>query len=138
MGATDAMKKAAITKLMNYLLADPEKNINKIMDTLEPLLPKSLFPSQRESIRNAIEQKNNWYQLIMKIMTDINPEVRDDLLKTFVIDANLLAWTQQEKSQQEVRMQHSVGHPARSDQCLQLALHRLLGGRLWQCAQSLL
>ena len=34
MGATDAMKKAAITKLMNYLLADPEKNINKIMDTL--------------------------------------------------------------------------------------------------------
>ena len=113
MGATDAMKKAAITKLMNYLLADPEKNINKIMDTLEPLLPKSLFPSQRESIRNAIEQKNNWYQLIMKIMTDINPEVRDDLLKTFVIDA-------------------------RPDQCLQLALHRLLGGRLWQCAQSLL
>ena len=101
MGATDAMKKAAITKLMNYLLADPEKNINKIMDTLEPLLPKSLFPSQRESIRNAIEQKNNWYQLIMKIMTDINPEVRDDLLKTFVIDANLLAWTQQEKSRKK-------------------------------------
>ena len=101
MGATDAMKKAAITKLMNYLLADPEKNINKIMDTLEPFLPKSLFPSQRESIRNAIEQKNNWYQLIMKIMTDINPEVRDDLLKTFVIDANLLAWTQQEKSRKK-------------------------------------
>ena len=101
MGATDAMKKAAITKLMNYLLADPEKNINKIMDTLEPLLPKSVFPSQRESIRNAIEQKNNWYQLIMKIMTDINPEVRDDLLKTFVIDANLLAWTQQEKSRKK-------------------------------------
>ena len=101
MGATDAMKKAAITKLMNYLLADPEKNINKIMDTLEPLLPKSLFPSQRESIRNAIEQKNNWYQRIMKIMTDINPEVRDDLLKTFVIDANLLAWTQQEKSRKK-------------------------------------
>lgn len=101
MSATDAMKKAAITKLMNYLLADPEKNINKIMDTLEPLLPKSLFPSQRESIRNAIEQKNNWYQLIMKIMTDINPEVRDDLLKTFVIDANLLAWGQQEKSRKK-------------------------------------
>ena len=72
------------------------------MDTLEPLLPKSLFPSQRESIRNAIEQKeDNWYQLIMKIMTDINPEVRDDLLKTFVIDANLLAWTQQEKSRKK-------------------------------------
>lgn len=97
MKATDHIKKAAITKLMNYLLEDPEKNINKIMDTLDKLVPNALFPQQRAAIRNSIETKNNWYQLIMKIM-DLNPEVRDDLLKTFVVDANLLAWGTQEQS----------------------------------------
>ena len=97
MKATDHIKKAAINKLMNYLLEDPEKNINKIMDTLDKLVPNALFPQQRAAIRNSIETKNNWYQLIMKIM-DLNPEVRDDLLKTFVVDANLLAWGTQEQS----------------------------------------
>lgn len=97
MKATDRIKKAAITKLMNYLLEDPEKNINKIMDTLDKLVPNALFPQQRDAIRNSIETKNNWYQLIMKLM-DLNPEMRDDLLKTFVVDANLLAWGTQEQN----------------------------------------
>lgn len=97
MKATDTIKKAALTKLMNYLLEDPEKNINKIMDTLDKLVPNALFPQQRAAIRNSIETKNNWYQLIMKLM-DLNPEVRDDLLKTFIVDANLLAWGTQEKN----------------------------------------
>lgn len=97
MKATDRIKKAAITKLMNYLLEDPEKNINKIMDTLDKLVPNALFPQQRAAIRNSIETKNNWYQLIMKLM-DLNPEIRDDLLKTFIVDANLLAWGTQEQN----------------------------------------
>ncbi len=97
MKTRDRIKKAAITKLMNYLLEDPEKNINKIMDTLDKLVPNALFPQQRDAIRNSIETKNNWYQLIMKLM-DLNPEMRDDLLKTFVVDANLLAWGTQEQN----------------------------------------
>lgn len=97
MKATDRIKKAAITKLMNYLLEDPEKNINKIMDMLDKLVPNALFPQQRAAIRNSIETKNNWYQLIMKLM-DLNPEIRDDLLKTFIVDANLLAWGTQEQN----------------------------------------
>ena len=100
MKATDHIKKAAITKLMNYLLEDPEQNINKIMDTLDKLVPNALFPNQRDAIRNSIETKNNWYQLIMKIM-DLNPEVRDDLLKTFVVDANLIAWGTQERNREK-------------------------------------
>lgn len=106
MKAKDHIKKAAITKLMDYLLEDPEKNINKIMDTLDKLVPNALFPSQRAAIRNAIESKNNWYQLIMKIM-DLNPEVRDSLLQTFVVEANLLAWGTQEQN----RIKHQCNIP---------------------------
>lgn len=100
MKATDRIKKAAITKLMNYLLEDPETNINKIMDTLDKLVPNALFPQQRDAIRNSIETKNNWYQLIMKLM-DLNPAMRDDLLKTFIVDANLLAWGTQEQNREK-------------------------------------
>lgn len=101
MKATDNIKKVAITKLMNYLLDDPETNINKIMEMLDKLVPNALFPSQRAAIRNAIEEKNNWYQLIMKIIEEMNPEVRDRLLQTFVVDASLLAWGTQEHKREK-------------------------------------
>ena len=96
MKATDQVKRAAMNKVVDYLLEDPEAHINKIMDTLDKVVPASIFPSQRQAFRNAIDAKNNWYQLIMRIM-DLNPEVRDALLKTFIVDANLMAWPKQEE-----------------------------------------
>ena len=95
MKATDQIKRAALDKTLDYFLKDPEANTVKIMDLLDKVAPADLFPSQRAAFRNAIDQQNNWYQLIMKIM-DLNPAVRDDLVKTFVIDGNLMAWPKQE------------------------------------------
>lgn len=63
----DFAKRAAANKLIDYLLDDPERHIDKIMEKLDALLPEALFSSQRAAFRNAIEQKNNWYQLLMRI-----------------------------------------------------------------------
>lgn len=96
MKATDQVKRAALNKTMDYLLEDPEPHLTKIMDMLDKIAPANLFPSQRAAFRTAIDQKNNWYQLIMRAL-DLNPAVRDDLLKTFVVDANMMAWPKQEQ-----------------------------------------
>lgn len=96
MKAADQVKRAALMKIVGYLLENPEKNIVKAMDMLDKVAPSDLFPSQRKALRTAIDTKNNWYQLIMRII-DLNPKVRDDLLKNFLIDGNLMAWPQQEK-----------------------------------------
>lgn len=100
MKATDQLKRAALMKTMDYLLENPEHNVTTIMDMLDKVAPADLFPSQRQAFRTAIDAKNNWYQLIMNIL-DLNPQVRDRLVKNLVVDGNIMAWPQQEKMRHE-------------------------------------
>lgn len=101
MNPADFAKRATAYKLIDYLCADPEHNMTKAMDKINALCPDALFPSQRKVITDVVnDPNNNMYQLIMKIM-NLNPEIRNDLLKTFVVDANLLAWGKQEKMREK-------------------------------------
>ena len=100
--AGDKVKRAAMNKLVDYLMEDPETNIEKIMNMLDKVAPKNLFVTQRETFRHAIDDKGNWYQLLMKIM-HLNPEVMPDLIKTFLVDSNLIAWGQQERNRREFK-----------------------------------
>ena len=90
-------------KLIDYVMEDPEANIHKVMNMLDKLAPKNLFPTQRETMRQAIEAKSNWYQLIMKQLLELNPEVIPQLLKTFVVDSNLIAWGMQEHNRKALK-----------------------------------
>lgn len=101
MKTTDHIKKAAFGKAVDYFLADPEHNIVKIMDLLDKVAPEDLFASQRAAFRGAIDTQSNWYRLIMKIMNETNPEVRDDLVKTLIVDGNLMAWPVQEANREK-------------------------------------
>ena len=96
MKATDQIKRAALNKTIDYLLENPERNVAKIMDMIDRVAPDDVFPTQRAAFHQAIDDESNWYQLIMKILTDMNPQVKDRLIKTFVVDANMLAWPKQE------------------------------------------
>ena len=100
MKATEQIKRAAYGKAIDYLLEDPESHARKIMDMLDKVAPDDLFPSQRKAFCAAIDQQNNWYQLIMKVM-GLNPEVRDALVRTFLVDANLMAWPKQEENRKK-------------------------------------
>ncbi len=101
-GMTTGLKRAALYKLIDYLSDDPEANIRKIMDLSDKALPKNLFHNQRVAFRRAIDEENNWYQLIMKLM-HLNPEVVPQLLKSFLVDGNLLAWPVQEANRQKLQ-----------------------------------
>lgn len=60
-GPSEKIKHAAMYKLIDYVMEDPEANIHKVMNMLDKLAPKNLFPTQRETMRQAIEAKSNWY-----------------------------------------------------------------------------
>ena len=100
MKATDQIKRAGLMKTVDYLLEDPEARATKIMDMIDKVAPANLFPSQRLAFRDAIEQKSNWYQLIMKI-ADLNPAMRDTFIKNFLVDGNLMAWGRQEEMREK-------------------------------------
>lgn len=96
MNAADAVKRAALVKVVDYLLKDPENNMPRVMDKLDALLPDSLFASQRNSFKRAIDEQDNWYQLLLRV-AHLNPEVCGPLVKNFLIESNILAWSEQER-----------------------------------------
>ena len=100
MKASDQVKRAALNKTVNYLLEDPERNVTKIMDMLDKVAPADLFTSQRTAFRNAIEFKNNWYELLMRVL-DLNPAMRNDFIRMFLVDANMMAWPEQEANREK-------------------------------------
>ena len=102
MELTQAAERAALNKLIDYLDDDPEKHIETIMSLINKLVPDSVFPSQRKAFDDAISNKSNWYRLMMKVF-DLNPEVRSRMLKTLIVDGNILAWPQQEKMREKHR-----------------------------------
>lgn len=96
---TQAAERAALNKLIDYLDHDPEKHIPQIMDLVNKAVPDSVFPAQRKAIGNAIDEHSNWYELILRAFR-LNPEMRSRLLKTLIVDANLLAWPAQQKARE--------------------------------------
>ena len=106
MNAANQIKRAAMYKVADGLSSDPEKNIPKMMGLLDKVVPDDLFPEQRKAIRTSIEGKDNWYQLIMRIM-EMPSEFWKHFVRTLAVDANLIAWPLQE----EMRNKHHCNIP---------------------------
>ena len=100
MSLTQSAERAALKKLIDYLDDNPQENIDKIMDLVNKLVPNRVFPVQREAFTNVIKSRGNWYDLIMRVFS-LNPQMRTKLLKTLIVDANLLAWPEQEKNREK-------------------------------------
>ena len=100
MSLTQTVERTALYKLIDYVDEDPEARIPKIMDTIDKYTPAGVFPTQRAAFRSAIDSRSNWYELILKAF-HLNPEVRRRLLKALIVDANILAWPEQEKAREK-------------------------------------
>ena len=92
MGVMDKAKRAAMAAAVNqaleYLSKDPEQNIPKVMDLVDKFSPEGWYEGQRGAIRSAIANKDNWYQLIMRVY-DLDPGVRDVFFRNFIVNASL-------------------------------------------------
>lgn len=102
MAITEAAERLALYKVIDYLDEDPAEHIGRIMELVNKFTPKDVFPTQRAAFSNAIEQKSNWYDLMMRVFS-LNPQMRSRLLKTLVADSNILAWPKQEKMREQYR-----------------------------------
>ena len=83
-----SIQNRTIRKAMNYLEDNPEENIPKLMELMDRISPEGLFVGQRNSFRKAIEEKNNWYDLILRVY-QIDAGIRKRSLQNFIINATL-------------------------------------------------
>ena len=92
----NAAMAAGLEQVLHYLEKDPETNIPKIMKLIDTVTPKDWYVKQRAGFRQAIEEKNNWYQLIMKVY-ELDPGVRQAFFRNFILNASLLGSARQDE-----------------------------------------
>jgi len=84
----ETMQNIAIQQALDYIEGDPAENLPKLMSLADKLLPEGWYKPQRDAVRNAIDEKNNWYQLILKLY-ELDPGVRKAFVENFVFNASL-------------------------------------------------
>lgn len=84
----ETMQAFAINKALNYIEGNPEENIPKLMALVDRYTPEGWYEGQRNAIRNVIEEKNNWYDLILKIY-ELDPGIRKAFFQNFLFNSAL-------------------------------------------------
>lgn len=100
MNAKEHAMRVAMNAAIDYLMEDPEKNIASAMSKINALAPDNLFPRQRAAFTRAVEEKSNWYQLLLRV-GQLNPDIRAEVVKRLAVDASVLAWGKQEKMREK-------------------------------------
>ena len=98
MGKTirETMQEFTVNQALKYLEGNPEENIPKLMSFVDRLMPKDWYTGQRNAIRKAITEKNNWYQLILRLY-ELDPGVRQAFFQNFITNASLKGSATQEE-----------------------------------------
>ena len=84
----ETMQAFAINKALNYIEGNPDENLPKLMDMVDKFSPDGWYEGQRAAIRKVIEEKNNWYQLILRLY-ELDPGVRKAFSQNFLFNASL-------------------------------------------------
>ena len=70
------------------------------MDLVDKVAPEGWYEEQRKAFRGAIDAKNNWYQLIMKVW-ELDEGVRNTFFNNFIVNASLAGSAKQEKTKEK-------------------------------------
>ncbi len=104
----DSIKSFGIKRALAYLDADPENNIEKLVDWIIRLDKEDKYVgSQAKAVKAIIDKDNNWFQLIKSLWTDLDDGVRKRIFENFIINASLIG----AKRQKKVREQGSFNTP---------------------------
>ena len=96
MDVSTTLKRLGIEQAFKYLYKDPEKNMLKLMDWADTF-SKGEFESQRAVIRKIMEDPNEPYHgYLLKLLTEVDPDVLTTTAVNFFINANLVGWPLQE------------------------------------------
>ncbi|WP_298022531.1 radical SAM protein [uncultured Dysosmobacter sp.] len=95
-----SMQNFAVNQALNYIEGNPEENIPKLMELVDKFTPEGWYAAQRDAIRKVIEEKNNWYQLILRLY-ELDPGVRRAFFQNFLFNASLKGGATQEEMKEK-------------------------------------
>lgn len=84
-----------IKSVLKMLHSNPEKAIPRLLKIVN-MVGKKLFPSQLKIINEYMSGPDkNVYQLVMRALNQINPDVLDNVLMNFYFNVNVKGWAKQ-------------------------------------------
>ncbi len=104
----DSLQAMAVKAALNYLDKNPAESIPNLLGLIDRLDVSNTWIKARTGAHKALDsQDSNWYQLLMSLWTDIDPDVRKKLFENFLLNAVLFGW----KRQDEVREKYHCNVP---------------------------
>ena len=98
------LKKMGIATAYRYIEKNPKDNLRKLMTWVDRIAgegPDS-FEEQRKVIWDVLDhQESNMYQLIMRVIEEVDPEIVKTVFSNFFLNAAILGWPKQEKLRTE-------------------------------------
>ncbi|MGB4439841.1 MAG: radical SAM protein [Sedimentibacter sp.] len=89
-------------KVLEYLDADPDNNIPKILDWVEKFDKEGVVDRQIGTVKKVLDDTDsNWYKLVKSLYTDIDPGVRKTFFENFIINATIIGGKRQIKAREE-------------------------------------
>lgn len=95
----------ALTKALNYVADDPEKNMPKLLSIFEGAskISGGNWETQLGAIRGVVEDKdNNWHKFILDLYRDIDRDVLNTMVQNFMINASIIGYPRQRKLEKEL------------------------------------
>lgn len=97
MNISDQIKAFGVNQALKYVEKDPETNLPKLMDWAEKIIPEDELQSKKKAFRKALEEKNNWYDLIMSLY-ELDEGARVTFFKNFLVNSAILGLDQEARN----------------------------------------
>ena len=94
----ETMQNFAINQALKYIEGNPDENLPKLMELVDKVVPDDWYTVQRDAVRKVITEKNNWYQLVLKLY-ELDPGVRKAFFQNFLWNASLKGGVTQHERQ---------------------------------------
>ena len=96
----ETMQSIAINQALKFVEGDPDTNLPKLVNWAEKMLPSGWYEEQFKAIKNAVAEKNNWYQLVLKLY-ELDPGVRKAFFQNFLWNASLKGSATQKENREK-------------------------------------
>ena len=99
MGIKQSVTKVALSKAMDYISGDPEKNLPKLLTLIEGL---GWDKNQTEVFRQILDDpENNWHKYLMNLWRDVDNDILKTVFTNFGLNASFFGFPEQRKNEEK-------------------------------------
>ncbi len=98
----DQIKTFGLNKVVDYLDANPDENIPKVIDWVEKFDRQGTISRHTSAVKEILNKDdNNWHEYIKSIYSDIDDQVRKTIFKNFLVNATIIGGQEQNRNKEK-------------------------------------